>query len=395
MIIWMLLTFVWLNPPPDWGFFGHRMINRQAVYTIPAPLNQFFKRHAPYLEEHGVDPDKRRYAIPQEYKRHYIDLDILEDRKGIELGTDLQTEIIDFLAVVAITPKGDSLRLVRSETGSSFYQRDSTSCPFSSHEVLREFQRLQQDDPYAEIWMYSPDLPEQIADTCGYSVDFVRLIYLDEFSIHGILPYWLPVMQRRLTNAFLTRDIPLILRLSADIGHYIGDAHVPLHTTENYNGQLTGQQGIHGFWESRIPELFSTDWDLVTGPASYVENYSAEAWRMVRESHAYVEDVLSLERSIREGLSSDRIMCFEDRNTYNVLTYCPEFANDYQNAMDGMVENRFRQAIHAIGSSWYSAWIDAGQPDLWVDAIIPAEVDESLKSDPPVGVQPLGRPHDN
>jgi hypothetical protein len=38
------------------------------------------------------------------------------------------------------------------------------------------------------------------------------------------------------------------------LGHYIGDAHVPLHTTSNYNGQKTNQHGIHGLWESRIPE---------------------------------------------------------------------------------------------------------------------------------------------
>ncbi|MCF8237179.1 MAG: hypothetical protein K9I85_03420 [Saprospiraceae bacterium] len=395
MVVWLFLTFYWFIPTPEWGFFGHRMINRQAVYTIPAPLNQFYKRHAPYLEEHGVDPDKRRYAIPQEYKRHYIDLDILEERKGGELGTNLQAEIMDFLAVVAITPKGDSIRLVRSGPGTDLYQRDTNSCPFSSSEVLHHFQALQSEEPYDEVWMFIPPEPARMMDTCGQTLSYTRLIFLDEFSIHGILPYWLPMMQHRLTNAFLRRDIPLILRLSADIGHYIADAHVPLHTTANYNGQLTGQQGIHGFWESRIPELFSADWDLVTGPASYVSNYSAEAWRMVRESHAYVEDVLSLERSIREGLSSDRIMCFEDRNTYNVLTYCLQYAKEYQDAMDGMVEKRFREAIVAIGSAWYTAWVDAGQPDLWKDAIVPTTDDDESTSDPPATAQPLGRPHDN
>lgn len=45
-------------------------------------------------------------------------------------------------------------------------------------------------------------------------------------------------------------------KASADIGHYIADANVPLHTSENYNGQLTGQEGFHGFWETRLPELF-------------------------------------------------------------------------------------------------------------------------------------------
>ena len=29
-----------------------------------------------------------------------------------------------------------------------------------------------------------------------------------------------------------------------------------------------------------------------------------------------------------------------------------------------MVERRLRAAIIAVGSIWYSAWVDAGQPDL-------------------------------
>jgi hypothetical protein len=32
--------------------------------------------------------------------------------------------------------------------------------------------------------------------------------------------------------------------------------------------------------------------------------------------------------------------------------------------MKGMVERRMRAAILSVGSYWYSAWVDAGQPDL-------------------------------
>lgn len=53
-------------------------------------------------------------------------------------------------------------------------------------------------------------------------------------------------------RAFRQRNSKRILRIATDMGHYIGDAHVPLHTTSNYNGQKTGQHGIHGFWESRV-----------------------------------------------------------------------------------------------------------------------------------------------
>ncbi|MDP5140658.1 MAG: zinc dependent phospholipase C family protein, partial [Spirosomaceae bacterium] len=70
----------------------------------------------------------------------------------------------------------------------------------------------------------------------------------DTLQAYGIVPWHIATMKYRLEQAFLERDVRRILLISADIGHYIADANVPLHTTENYNGQLTNQVGIHGFW---------------------------------------------------------------------------------------------------------------------------------------------------
>lgn len=83
----------------------------------------------------------------------------------------------------------------------------------------------------------------------------------DTLQAYGIVPWYIPVMYRRLVNAFKRGSVDRILYYSAEIGHYIADAHVPLHTTLNYNGQLSGQHGIHAFWETRIPEHSAEDYD--------------------------------------------------------------------------------------------------------------------------------------
>jgi len=70
------------------------------------------------------------------------------------------------------------------------------------------------------------------------------LIIEDDFSKEGILPYHMISMYYRLVQAFKDNDHEKILRLSAEYGHYIGDAHVPLHTTKNYNGQRSLQNLI-------------------------------------------------------------------------------------------------------------------------------------------------------
>ena len=95
----------------------------------------------------------------------------------------------------------------------------------------------------------------------------------DTLKAYGIVPWHVYRMYFRLREAFLMRDPERVLKMSAEIGHYIGDAHVPLHTTENYNGQLTGQDGIHGFWESRLVELYSQEYDFFVGRANYLTDH--------------------------------------------------------------------------------------------------------------------------
>jgi hypothetical protein len=172
-------------------------------------------------------------------------------------------------------------------------------------------------------------------------------------------------MQRRLTEAFKQQDFEKILRLSAEIGHYIGDAHVPLHTTQNYNGQLTDQAGIHGFWESRIPELFADDtYDFFVGKADYIANPQQKYWKTVMDSHTFVDSVLLIEKRLSRTFPSDQQFCYDERMSQNVRQPCRAYAQAYSDAMQGQVEARMRAAIQTVGDAWYTAWIDAGQPDL-------------------------------
>ncbi len=180
----------------------------------------------------------------------------------------------------------------------------------------------------------------------------------------GILPWQIDRSYRGLVAALSEKDVRRILRHSADIGHYLADAHVPLHTTSNYNGQQTNQVGIHAFWESRLPELFSEGYDFFVGRARYVESPVDEAWRIVRESHALVDSVLQLEARLDAVFPTDRKYGYIQRNNVLIRTHSDGYASAYHDALRGMVERRMRGSIHSIGNFWYSAWVDAGQPDL-------------------------------
>jgi hypothetical protein len=207
----------------------------------------------------------------------------------------------------------------------------------------------------------------------------------DTLLSHGIVPWHCLAMLSRLTKAFEEKNLQKILKLSADIGHYIADAHVPLHISRNYNGQLTGQEGIHALWESRIPQLFVDSFDLLTGSAVYLYKPSDFIWGTMGRSFMLVDSVLKLER-VATAMHPENKFSFEARGTQTMEVYSVPFCNDYHRMMENMVERRMRQAIFSVASFWYTAWVNAGQPNLDAlgEEIAPdpedAEIEKAVKS---------------
>ena len=188
---------------------------------------------------------------------------------------------------------------------------------------------------------------------------------VDSLNARGIVPWWIQTMMRRLTAAFKEKNQSKILKLSAELGHYIADAHVPLHACSNHNGQFTHQVGIHAFWESRLPELLAEkEWDFFIGKAVYIQNPADFIWKRVFESAAAADTVLSVEKKLSNQFGSDQRYAFGDRNGVLVKQYSASYTRAYDALLQGMVERRMRQSIFAVASFWYTAWVNAGQPDV-------------------------------
>ena len=268
-----------------WGFYAHKKINYYAVFLLPPEMMVLYKSQIGFLEEHAVDPDMRRYAIPEEGPRHYIDID---------------------------------------HYGAYPY----TNLPRKWNDAVAKFSE-------------------------------------DSLNTYGIVPWWLQTMLYRLTDAFKEKNQAKILKLSAEIGHYIADSHVPLHANTNHNGQYTDQKGIHGFWESRIPELLAEkEWDFFIGKAEYIKDPADFIWKRVLESAAASDSVLRFEKELTAAFPGDQKFSFEDRNGVTIRQYSSAFSRAYDTKLKGMVERRMRQSIFAVASFWYTAWVNAGQPDL-------------------------------
>lgn len=357
--IWNFLMVISLSGA-NWGFYAHRIINQQAVFSLPPELLKFYKNHIDYLQEHAVDPDKRRYASEFEAVRHYIDLDHWGRFPFENLTRNFRTDIKhhlqwnikknDGLMPIKVLLDGQQIKWIYGT------------------QILGSLSTVQFDSLYQNyFWNHYYEQPwtintSKLFEDSTHKFDF----YIEDgLSTHGILPYVLTKIQANLTTAFENKDIDKILKLSAEIGHYIADATVPLHTTENYNGQLSGQKGIHAFWETQIPELLlESHFNLWAEPAIYIRSIDQFFWQIVLDSHHLVPSVFEKERQIRDKFSEAKQYCYDWRNNQLTKINCRELIKAFYDSLKGQVDARMRFAITAVASSWLTAWTDAGRPQL-------------------------------
>ena len=196
-----------------------------------------------------------------------------------------------------------------------------------------------------------------------YWNDAVKKFGEDTLQARGIVPWQINRMYFQLKDAFLLKDPQRILKASAELGHYVADANVPLHTTSNYDGQLTGQAGIHAFWESRLPELYFGEYDFFVGKATHLDNVQLVAWQAIEQANKALDSVLRIEKQLFEK-SGDKKFNFETKGKQTVKVISEQYAKEYHALLSGMVERQFRNSVKMVGDIWFTAWVDAGQPDL-------------------------------
>lgn len=197
-----------------------------------------------------------------------------------------------------------------------------------------------------------------------YWSDAVKRYGEDTLALNGTVPWAIQQYKFQLTEAFRQKNARRILRVAADLGHYIADANVPLHTTRNYNGQLSGQEGIHAFWESRVTELYAEEYDMFVGAAAYEERVALRAWKAVRQANSALDSVLRFEKELSLKMKPEQKYVLEDRNGVIMKTYSREFSQRYHQMLNQQVERQMRASVKMVGDFWFTCWVDAGQPDL-------------------------------
>jgi len=176
----------------------------------------------------------------------------------------------------------------------------------------------------------------------------VRKYGLKRITRNGVLPWQVGEYSLKLTNAFRTHDWKEVKLDSAALAFYVADAHDPLHTTQNYNGQMTGQNGLERRFGNELVERYSHFFMFRPDNASKVSDPTEYAFQMVLESHTWVDQIILADRIALDALPG----------------YTDDYFDRFYSRVGTTAMKEISEAAHDIGSYWYSAWLNAGRPAL-------------------------------
>lgn len=173
---------------------------------------------------------------------------------------------------------------------------------------------------------------------------------LEQVHANGIVPWAIESTLAALTESFRRRDWPRAVATAADLGHYVADSHQPLHLTVNYDGQLSGQRGIHHRYESVLTEIHLRELEPERGRLS-----------------AYVQPLDEVFAWIEAIYSGVRIVLRADYVATRAAGGRPEGSVYYDvlwRETGALTREWVRDASLAVAALWYTAWLDAGEPEL-------------------------------
>lgn len=166
---------------------------------------------------------------------------------------------------------------------------------------------------------------------------------------NGIVP-WATVWAVDSLTARLKRgDWSAAYAVAADIGHYVGDAHQPLHATNNYNGYLTGNNGIHSRYESTMISKNQTQLFVVKDSVRYIDNVLEFVFQYLYESNSLTDSIMAADTYAKTFSGWSGSGSAPDSYYTALWSRCQYFT-----------KKQIQSATVALASLWYTAHINAG-----------------------------------
>lgn len=198
-------------------------------------------------------------------------------------------------------------------------------------------------------------------DNIPRNIDSLYAKYGDEnVSNWGIAPWNIDDYCNQLTALFKKENWEKSIYTMAALSHYIADIHMPLHTCANYNGQLTGNEGVHFRWETPMVMQY-VDHIKPVNEAEVISDPLEMAFAIVKESYQVYPLLLSADSLARTPLTKIQA---DSLNTYEKLSFEDEYLSVLYSETADIVHDRLNKSAERIASFWYTCWVKAGSPKI-------------------------------
>ena len=224
---------------------------------------------------------------------------------------------------------------------------DTWADSLKAHASDADYRKSWDPDEAPKHYIDIDNYPEFIATgTIPQNFDSLVAIHGLTFVMdQGILPWAIIKTTDSLQTLFELNDMHKAMLVAADLGHYIGDSHNPLHITRNYNGQYTNQYGVHSRYESNLIENFQSQIVYEGNTLQYIENIPDYVFNMIYDNYQYVDSVLYAD-SVAEAYAGN----------HNSTAYY----NKFWELAKGFTIGLFQRASYRLTCVIYTAWLNAG-----------------------------------
>lgn len=171
---------------------------------------------------------------------------------------------------------------------------------------------------------------------------------LKHITHNGVLPWQIGEYSLKLTDALKAHSWEQVKLDAAALSFYVAGAHDPLHTTQNYDGQLTGQNGLETRFGVDLVSRYSHFFMFRPDPATRIDDPTEHAFQMVLEAHTWVDRIILADRAALQGRPD----------------YTDDYFDHFYSQVGSTAMREISEAAHDIGSYWYTAWLNAGRPEL-------------------------------
>ncbi len=162
----------------------------------------------------------------------------------------------------------------------------------------------------------------------------------------GLLPWQIGVYSAKLTDDMRNGRWDEAKVDAAFLANYVAEAHDPFNTTENYDGRMTGQNGVNERFNTMLIDRYGSFFPVNPHDAFFISDPTDFAFDACLNAHSLVESLLLADRAAKRGLSS----------------YTDDYYDRFYNLSAASLIKQLSDASTDVGSYWLTAWINAGRP---------------------------------